>query len=655
MEHARITIIGMGPRGLSILERMVELLHASPMSLDIKVDIVEPGECGQGSHPSHQPDHLLTNTVASQVSLFAQDSVVAGNEGISLTQWARLAGYRRFGNRFFPVKDGAGDEISDHDHLPRNMLGEYLTWAFDRIVRFLPKNVRIEHHRRRVVDLIELKNAGFTVCLDTGYQYRADYVFITTGHGTRAPTESDIAFDAFSRSAGAKNPSLHFYSSPYPIHCLGTIPAAATVALQGLGLTAYDVISALTTGRGGQFVEDKGSFRYLPTGREPKILLFSRNCLPFAARGVNQKGIAGRHQARFFTVDAVKALQARAVARTGSHQLEFVGEVLPLIEKEMAYAYRAVLTGSDPEVASFQPTTEERHAISRLLSPLKGESFPSFENFRNFFRRLVEADLAEAHKGNLTSPVKAAADVLRDTREALRTAVEFAGLIPSSHKVYVEDFVATTNRISFGPPRRRNAELLALMDAGVLDIAGGPGNQVVTDGGRGQFCIVNQLGEEQVMHVADVLVIARLDPYSPETDSSTLTTNMVRRGIVRPHLNGNYHPGGLDINQGMQVIGGSGKPHANLWAIGFPVEGPHFYTHALPRPLMNSRFTQDAHRCVAQLLASLRERLRPAREDERLAGAFGGDGIAGGTKVPAGLETGVALLHRADSARNLSV
>jgi uncharacterized NAD(P)/FAD-binding protein YdhS len=637
METARITIVGMGPRGLSILERLVEQLHSSPLSLELKVDIVEPGECGQGSHPAHQPDHLLTNTVASQVGFFAQDSVVGGKDGLSLTQWARLAGYRRFGNRYFPVKDRAGDEISDHDHLPRNMLGEYLSWAFERIVRFLPKNVRIEHHRRRVVDLIALKNGAFTVCLDNGFQYHADYVFITTGHGTRAPTQSDLTFDAFARSAGAKNPRLNFYSSPYPIHCLGTIPAGATVAVQGLGLTAYDVVSALTTGRGGQFFEDEGKLRYLPTGREPKILLFSRNCLPFAARGVNQKGIAGRHRARFFTVDAVKALQAGAVARTGSHQLDFAEEVLPLIEKEMAYAYRAAQTGSDPEVASFQPTTQERHAISKLLNPLAAETFSSFEAFRNFFRALMQADLAEAHKGNLTSPVKAATDVLRDTREALRTAVEFAGLTPSSHKVYVEDFVATTNRISFGPPRRRNAELLALMDAGVLDIAGGPGNQVVTDVGGGQFYIRNRLGEEQISHAADVLVIARLDPYSPETDSSTLTRNMVRRGLVRPHRNGDYHPGGLDINQGMQVIDGSGKPHKNLWAAGFPVEGPHFYTHALPRPLMNSRFTQDAHRCVAQLLESLRERQRPAGEDAPLAGAFVDGGIAGGTQVRVGL------------------
>lgn len=633
METAHITIVGMGPRGLSILERMVELLNARPTPLAINVDIVEPNECGQGSHPACQPDHLLTNTVASQVSIFAQDSLVAGKDGISLTQWARLAGYRRYGNRYFPVKQAAGEEIGDHDHLPRNLLGEYLTWAFDRIVRFLPKNVRIEHHRRRVVDLIELKNGGFTVCLDNGFRYGADYVVLATGHGKRAPTRGDLAFDAFVASAGAKNPKLDFYASPYPIHCMDKIAAGATVAVQGLGLTAYDVVSALTTGRGGEFVAEGGRLVYQCTGREPKILLFSRNCLPFAARGVNQKGIAGRRQARFFTVDAVKALQARASARSGNPQLDFVREVLPLIEMEMAYTYRAAQSGSEPDAASFAPTKDERAAISRLLNPLKGETFSSFAQFRQFFLTLLETDLAEANKGNLTSPVKAATDVLRDTREALRTAVEFAGLTPSSHRAYVEDFVATTNRISFGPPRRRNAELLALIEAGVLDIAGGPGNQVVTEAGTGQFCIVNQLGDEKVKHFADVLVIARLDGYSPQTDSSTLTKNLVRRGIVRPHMNGDYHPGGLDINQAMQVIGDDGKPRENLWAIGFPVEGPHFYTHALPRPLMRSRFTQDAHHCVATLLVSLGARARRADEARSAAGAFADDDVAVGAQL----------------------
>jgi uncharacterized NAD(P)/FAD-binding protein YdhS len=606
MKPTRITIIGVGPRGLSLLERLVELLHAEPLAVDLRIDLVEPGDCGPGSHPAHQPDHLLTNTVASQVGIFGQDSVVAGQEGMSLTQWARSVGYRRFGTRYFQVGSDAGDEITDHDHLPRNMLGDYLTWAFQRVAARLPANVRLEHHRRRAVDMARLEDGGFTVRLDSGFEVRADYVFVATGHGTRAATAIDLAFETFATAAGERNPKAAFFANPYPIQRLATIAAGATVAVQGLGLTAYDVVSALTVGRGGRFVASEGRLAYAPSGREPRVLLFSRNCLPFAARGVNQKGIAGRHQARFFTVEAVRLLQARTLQRSGSRQLDFVAEVLPLIELEMAWAWRAAATGAPPDAGSFEPTAAERDAVARLLKPLEGEVFASLASFRGFFRRQLEDDLAEAEKGNLASPTKAATDVLRDCREALRLAVEFGGLTPASHRVYVEDFVATTNRISFGPPRRRNAELLALMDAGVLDIAGAPGSRVELDGDDGQFCIANDLPGERVRQAADVLVIARLDPYSPETDASALTHNLVRRGLVRPFANGDYRPGGIDITHDLNVIGADGAPIENLWALGFPVEGAHFYTHALPRPLMNSRFTQDAQRCVAGLLKALR-------------------------------------------------
>ncbi len=57
----------------------------------------------------------------------------------------------------------------------------------------------------------------------------------------------------------------------------------------------------------------------------------------------------------------------------------------------------------------------------------------------------------------------------------------------------------------------------------------------------------------------------------------------------------------------LQVIDANGKAHEHLWAIGFPVEGPHFYTHALPRPLKDSRFCQDAATCAEQLVQALGE------------------------------------------------
>ena len=50
------------------------------------------------------------------------------------------------------------------------------------------------------------------------------------------------------------------------------ISPQAVVAIQGLGLTGHDVIAELTVGRGGRFAETGSRLRYLPSGREPRLL-----------------------------------------------------------------------------------------------------------------------------------------------------------------------------------------------------------------------------------------------------------------------------------------------------------------------------------------------------------------------------------------------
>ncbi|WP_321906940.1 FAD/NAD(P)-binding protein [Paraburkholderia tropica] len=612
----------MGPRGLTVLERVLEHADRLPAGARLLIEVFDEGECGEGVHRSKQPDHLLINTVASQVTMFAPCSVAGGAHGISFVQWAQAAGYRRVGERFLRnTGDGAGTDkpgapITEADHLPRSLLGEYLAWFYQHVIDKLPATVRVVHRRTRVVDLVEREaqtraalnastNAGFDLVLENGDVAHADYVFLTTGHGYRKPTDDDRAFSTFAERHAGHNPNLAYFASPYPVEKLAAISSASTVAVQGFGLTAHDVISSLTLGRGGRYIEEDETLCYLPSGDEPNILLFSRNCLPFAARGINQKGLTGRHRARFFTPEAVAARRRAVLATSGDPRIDFQADVLPLVIREMAYAYRCARRGEEIAVNGFEPTSEEVRAVEAILWPLKGQRFESFAAFHEFFDELFKADLQEAFRGNLTSPVKAATDVLRDTREALRTAVENGGLTPASHRYFVEEFNAITNRISFGPPKQRNLEYLALRDAGLIDIAAGPGARVVADDAHARFRVQTSYGERVEHSYTDVLVTARLDPYSPLSDASTLSANLLARGLIRPYFNGDYHPGGIEIDSGLHPVGATGAVRRNLWAIGFLVEGPHFYTHALPRPQIASRQTLDAQRCVLELIAAI--------------------------------------------------
>jgi uncharacterized NAD(P)/FAD-binding protein YdhS len=605
-----VTIVGVGPRGLSVLERMAELAHVQPPATAIEVHMVDPGECGQGVHDGRQPDHLLINTVASQITMFAPESFVGGMGGTSLVDWAKAAGYRRFGNRFCPVGDGSGAEITDHDHLPRKLLGEYLTWVYEQVAAALPASIRLIHHRARVADLIEDIPGQFTVKLDNGYSFESDYVVLTTGHGQRRPTQDDLGFKAFVRGNARKDPRLDYFPGAYPVARLSRISSEATVAVQGLGLTAHDVISELTTGRGGKFVSEHGRLRYQRSGREPRLLLFSRNCLPFASRGVNQKGLTGCHQARFCTVEAIQRLREKAIATRASSKLDFKQEVLPLLMKEMGYAYRIAREGKPIDPDSYQLSDVEAAALQEIFYPLEGKRFRSMTEYRQFFLDHIRADLEQAEQGNRSSAVKAATDVLRDTRESLRMAIEYGGSSPDSHRYFVHELVPLMNRVAFGPPKQRNIEFLALWEAGVVDIAGGPGARVVADSERAKFRIEGCFLEGTSTDYAEVLVIARLDDFSPRTDDSPLMARLLDRGMCRPYMNGDFHPGGIDIDHELHPIDASARPNPAMWAIGFLVEGPHFYMHDLPRTMLPSRVTKDAQMCVEQLFGSIARRAK---------------------------------------------
>src|ERR1700753_2875665 len=92
-----VTIIGLGPRGLSLLERIVHSAQRRPQTGELLIELVDPGECGQGTHYARQFRHLLTNTLATQVTLFPLDSALGENCGLSFGDWANSARYRRAG------------------------------------------------------------------------------------------------------------------------------------------------------------------------------------------------------------------------------------------------------------------------------------------------------------------------------------------------------------------------------------------------------------------------------------------------------------------------------------------------------------------------------------------------------------------------------
>lgn len=614
MKRYSVTILGMGPRGLSVLERIAALAGSRQILLDI--NLIEPGECGPGAHAVRQPQHLLINTVASQVTMFPAPGAVQlapACQTPSLTAWARQSGYRRVGDSYYRLP-GVGVAITESDYLPRSLLGEYLAWAYQQVAATLPAGVALTHHRLRACDLWQQQDGRTAVELEGGFVVHSDFLFLTTGHGRNRPSDLDAWLAKFAQDHARYNSRLSFVRQVYPLDKLVSIGAEARVAIQGLGLSAHDVIAELTVGRGGVFVRqpDGQGVTYQRSGREPKMTLCSRNCLPYAARGINQKGLDGRHQPHYFTPDAVEALRRMALASRGSRQLDFDRDLLPLLKREMAWVYRSTLARTAvagaapvPDPHSFFPDADDEALVDALLFPLRERQFANLDEFSGFFRDWLRADLRDARAGNVDSPIKAATDVLRDVRSTLQAAIEHGGLTPASHRKFLNVYHPAINRVAFGPPLRRNEELLALLDAGVIDIISGPNSTVEIDENDANYVLSTKFANGVERRPIDVLVIARLDAFHPETDESLLIRNMLKRGLIRPYYNGVFHPGGIEIDDASQPLTTGGEPSRNIWALGYPVEGCHYYTHALPRPMLRSRQVLDADRCVTAMFAQM--------------------------------------------------
>jgi len=618
MKRTSVTLIGMGPRGLSVLERIAAFARGSGYPL--QVNLVDPGECGPGAHGMRLPQHLLVNSPAGEVTIFPARQAVELAPSFptpSLIGWARAQGYRRFGQQVHQADDG-GEELADSDCLPRCLLGRYLAWAYGQVCAAMPPTVALAHLRHRAIDMFQQPDGSFVIELDSGYSVNSDFVFLTTGTSRNNLTDEQAWCRKFAQDHARYNSRLAYIRHP---GALGALGSDAQVGIQGLGLTAHDVLAELTVGRGGTFTASGSGLRYERSGLEPQLMLFSRSCLPALARPVHTG--APRRPLHFLTLEAVRGLREKAMRERASTQLDFDRDLLPLLVREMAYAWRCALSGNVPAAAWYEAGADEQRAILSLLFPLRGRSFESAAEFNTFFTCLLADDLCEARRGARASPAKAAAEVLLEARPVFQDIVEHGGLCAQSHRKFLSVYNPAFNRIAGGPPCGRNEQLLALVEAGVLRVAAGPNCAIRIDEERSQFALHTRMASASAVEYLDAIVVARQEAFSPETDDAVFMRNLLKRGTVRPCYNGTYHPGGLDIDLASHPVSRAGRVFPNLWAVGCLTEGAHYSTNALPRPHVHARPVRDADRCVRDLFSTIAERdqaarkARPRREAQR--------------------------------------
>lgn len=590
-----VAVIGLGSRGLSVLERIVTLAkRAGPGAGTVRVDLVDPRGDGAGVHATDQPDYLLLNTTAAQVSMFP-DAATVGSDvdapGPSLYDWVTGLDLRMAGDGF--TVGAHGRPIRPHDFLPRRVLGEYLGWFLEEVRRRAPSHVDIRLHRAEAVDITDTAGGGLSVALSGGSAIEVRYAFLTTGYtGNVLPRQPGLV------------------NQPYPLpQCVAGIRPGQTVAIGGFGLSAMDLMSCFTVGRGGRFV-DGG---YVPSGQEPTLLFYSRSGAPCRARPKVVE-FGPRYEPLVFTP---AALDARRADRGG--RLDFEADVLPLVLTEMRVAYRRCQARLAGDAATLRALSEPTgiaavlDELDRRLDPFDvaalfdGTTEMLLDDSTAYQKWLADAlslDLAEGVLGFTGSPVKAALDVLRELRDTFRHAVDFRGLTDRSLDEFHRRIVPALNRAVVGPQHERHSELLALMAAGIAQAPFGPQPSVRRDEPAGRWRISStRLGTPYAAE-ADWLVAANVSLPAVRFSASPLIAALAGKGALRPYRPGNRDVPGVDVDADQHPLDAQGEPDRRLWILGPLCEGATFYNNLAPSPGTYSRPIFDAHRCVAAMFAA---------------------------------------------------
>ncbi|MFF8730581.1 FAD/NAD(P)-binding protein [Streptomyces sp. NPDC015171] len=609
-----VAIIGMGSRGLGLLERLVAHLLTRPTP--VTVHLVDPQPPGPGFHRADQPDHLLLNTVCSQLTAFADERMVEGPaplSGPSLAEWCRQRDLR-LADDGHTVRAGEGRPVRPNDFLPRRLLSEYLAWAADEIVAAAPDCLTIVRHRCEALDVRPRPGGTEAVELSDGTLLDADAVFVTVGHHS-----------LYRPAAPAAEPRL--VTRPYPLpEVLDGIAPGERVAVLGMGLTAMDVIASLTLGRGGRHEPHPSGQRYVPSGREPAIVLANRSGLPSRSRPYLAPDRV-RCAPLALTADGI----ARLRLRRADGRLRFAEDVLPLVEAEMELAYYRTLRShecGDAATAGREFADRRAHGGYEALlrecrarwgpSPLSGVLAPAATGrqwadhaaYTRWFTDEVAADLVEARAGLGSSPLKEALEVLRDHRDVLRTAVDAPGLDDASLAGFFGTFSATVNRLVIGPQLDRSAELLALVDAGVVRLGPGPLAKVIAPAGQGPWILESTALLRPASVEVDHVVHAHVREPAPDRVPGSLLGTLAGAGRVRT-LGARGGPAhGLDVTREGRGVGRAGDTQPRLFFLGPHTEGSSYYNHYVPSPGMPSRALMDAELALSACLPSVIRRKR---------------------------------------------
>lgn len=327
----------------------------------------------------------------------------------------------------------------------------------------------------------------------------------------------------------------------------------------------------------------------------------------YASRDVGIEYLLEPVQACFEDVAAyVRMVEAGAATPNKLQRFDGMG----VLETFLLTVYGQCVNGRASPWGHSSNVNEHRFDWERLFDPLGPTEGVDGAEWQRRLVAYMRQDHIAAAQGNLLNPVKAACDgVWRDLRGVFSEAADFGGLTARSHRRFNEIYFRFYTRMSNGTGLEAMSKVLALVEAGLVDVSIGPAPMVEPQAGRPSFLISGTVTKAE--REVGVVVEGRVHPFNPELDVCSLYPNMFRHGLVHRWrnpgtlLSEDFYPGGLDLDKAFHPVQYDGSINRRLTILGAPAEGVALFQLSAARPQSNSSILNNVARWATEFVEAI--------------------------------------------------
>ncbi|PQZ98614.1 hypothetical protein CQ017_08650 [Arthrobacter sp. MYb224] len=615
-----VAIVGAGPRGTSVIERLAKLAVKVPkLATLVRVTVFDPYRPGSGHvwNPK-QSLHFLMNTPASFPTVAPER--VAAEPGLSFRQFVEANGD---GLRLEERQAAALRATQPGTYPPRAIYGRYLEHVYDSCARVLDEHPNfVLNYIRAEVLAVRPQEAG----------YRLDYRSFAQGD----PGAGHLEFDSVVLALGHQDAELNPWQKQLQraaeqdgaTYLPPNIPAdvdysnfksGESALLRGMGLNFFDGMAELTSGRGGIFKEvsqEPGHrFEYIASGKEPKLIAASRRGTPYWGKPVVEEFIPAEITLRFLHAEELIGKVAEARHSNPDAALSFSRHIWPQLHRDILWVYYSKCVATEAAgptadsswlLAGLERILEAEHHegnqvwlselrdyidqfphlkwldIPALARPFDQVGFGSHEQYQQAVRDYLVGNAQHSSAG-LRDPLSCAIMTMNAGRMVIKDLVTKGILDEQSRIEEVQaHFEPLVEGLSSGPPLERIEQLLALSRAGLVSFIG-PEPEFGFDDVRGKFTVSSPWVDTEI-YGAKVLCEAMMPSNRVLQNNTPLITQLLADKVARAHTwrnaEGEQMTGsGFDVvGEPYRLINAEGLAHRGIFVLGLQLSSAQWGT-----------------------------------------------------------------------------